>query len=152
MDRGDKSCSQFLPTPDTVRAVRGSGPDAESTTGTRRDSWAFLSNHARVLACLAGDSSIRLRDVATEVGITERAAQSIVADLAGAGYVTRTRIGRRNSYEVHRSTPMHQESGELTIGALLDFLDGRADTVTTRPYLPVDAHAVRGNGNGNGRN
>jgi hypothetical protein len=126
--------------------------ESGSSDGGRRDSWTFVSNHARVLACIAGDSSIRLRDVATEVGITERAAQSIVADLAGAGYVTRTRIGRRNSYEVHRAAPLHQGGGSLTIGSLLDFLDGASDRVLTRPYLPADAHAIRGNGNGSGRN
>lgn len=88
----------------------------------RRTAWQFLSNHARVLAALADDVEIRLRDVADQVGITERAAQSIVADLAGAGYVTRTRVGRRNRYEVHREAVIEEGDRRLTVAELLDAL------------------------------
>jgi hypothetical protein len=63
-------------------------------------SWTFLSNHAHVLICIARDPSIRLRDVASQVGITERAAQRIVSDLVAAGYLERQRDGRRNRYRV----------------------------------------------------
>lgn len=133
--------------------MRENGHESGGDTNAPRTAWTFLSNHARVLACLAGDSSIRLRDVATEVGITERAAQSIVADLAGAGFVTRTRVGRRNSYEVHRHVPMRHDGDDgLTIGGLLDFLDGRPAAVTTRPYVGADAERVAGNGSGHRAN
>jgi predicted transcriptional regulator len=64
------------------------------------DSWTFLTNHAHVLLCIAHDPEIRLRDIASRVGITERAAQKIVHDLAGLEYVDVTRVGRRNSYRV----------------------------------------------------
>lgn len=63
--------------------------------------WTFLTNHARVLLKLARDPDSRLRDVASTVRITERAAQTIVADLERAGYLTRTRVGRRNRYTIH---------------------------------------------------
>jgi len=63
--------------------------------------WTFLTNHAHVLFCLAEDPEVRLRDVADRVGITERAVQRIVTDLEGEGFVTRSRVGRRNLYEVH---------------------------------------------------
>jgi DNA-binding MarR family transcriptional regulator len=63
--------------------------------------WTFLSNHAHVLVCIARDPSIRLRDVASQVGITERAAQRIVSDLVTEGYLERQRDGRRNRYKVH---------------------------------------------------
>jgi hypothetical protein len=66
-----------------------------------RASWGFLTNHGNVLVCIERDPEIRLRDVAAAVGITERAAQSIVADLVEAGYVSRQRVGRRNRYDVH---------------------------------------------------
>jgi hypothetical protein len=60
------------------------------------------------------------------VGITERAAQSMVADLAHAGYLTRRRVGRRNRYEVHRSESLrHPLDAGLTIGTLLDVLSPR---------------------------
>ncbi|GID32290.1 helix-turn-helix transcriptional regulator [Paractinoplanes brasiliensis] len=63
--------------------------------------WTFLTNHAHVLLSIARDPSIRLREVAEVVGITERAAQSIVADLEAAGYLRHERVGRRNQYTVN---------------------------------------------------
>jgi hypothetical protein len=68
--------------------------------------WKFLSNHALVLLCVAGDPGIRLRDIATSVGITERAAHRIVADLVTDGYLSRERRGRRNHYEVQDHRPL----------------------------------------------
>jgi len=69
------------------------------------ETWTFLTNHAHVLVCIARDPDVRLRDVAAAVGITERATQRIVADLADAGYVSRTRVGRRNRYVVDLALP-----------------------------------------------
>ena len=66
-----------------------------------RPHWSFLTNHARVLMCIADDPRIRLREIGAAVGITERAAHRIVSDLAAAGYVSRERDGRRNRYTVH---------------------------------------------------
>ncbi|MDG1895685.1 MAG: winged helix-turn-helix domain-containing protein [Fuerstiella sp.] len=63
-------------------------------------SWTFLTNHAHVLLCLARDSTMRMRDLALEVEITERAVQGIVSDLEASGYVERIRTGRRNSYRI----------------------------------------------------
>ena len=68
--------------------------------------WTFLTNHAAVLLCIASDPDIRLRDVAAAVGITERAVQSIVRDLEDEGYLERSRVGRRNHYELHGELPM----------------------------------------------
>ena len=68
--------------------------------------WTFLTNHAHVLLCIAGDPGIRGRDIAERVGITERSAQSIVADLVEAGYLTREKVGRRNHYKVHHDRPL----------------------------------------------
>lgn len=73
---------------------------------TERPTWTFLTNHAHVLLCIAADPDIRGRDIAERVGITERSAQSIVADLESGGYLTRERVGRRNRYEVHGSLPL----------------------------------------------
>lgn len=68
--------------------------------------WAFLTNHAKVLVCIADEPSLRLRDISERVGITERAAHRIVDELSDAGYLTRKRTGRRNTYEVHADLPM----------------------------------------------
>ena len=76
-----------------------------------RQNWTLLSNHGHVLVALARDSKARLRDVAGEVGITERAVQQIVKDLADDGYLIVTRVGRRNRYAINRKAalrhPMH---------------------------------------------
>jgi predicted transcriptional regulator len=86
-------------------------------------SWTFLTNHAHVLLCISRDPGIRLREVATEVGITERAAQRIVAELVEAGYISREREGRRNRYEVHAELPLrHPLEQSHEIGELLDLL------------------------------
>lgn len=85
--------------------------------------WTFLTNHAQVLLCLTEDPEIRLRDVAERVGITERACQRIVADLVATGYVTATRVGRRNHYAVDREHAMrHTAQLGYEIGALLEAL------------------------------
>ena len=68
--------------------------------------WTFLTNHAQVLLCIAHDTSIRLRDIGERIGITERAAHRIVGDLAAAGYIARTREGRRNRYTVQPQLPL----------------------------------------------
>jgi DNA-binding IclR family transcriptional regulator len=68
--------------------------------------WTFLTNHAHVLLCVAAEPDARLRDVADAVGITERAVQHIVADLAAAGVLERTREGRRNRYTLHPEAPL----------------------------------------------
>ena len=57
--------------------------------------WSFLTNHARVLVCIAHDPGVRLRDIATTLGITERTAYGIVMDLTAAGYVVKDKNGRR---------------------------------------------------------
>ena len=82
--------------------------------------WTFLTNHAHVLLCVARDPGARLRDVAGAVGITERAAQKIVADLVDAGYLERERDGRRNRYHLHPELPLrHPMDHEHAIGEIL---------------------------------
>jgi DNA-binding IclR family transcriptional regulator len=85
--------------------------------------WTFLTNHARVLLCVARDPGVRLRDVAAQVGITERAAQRIVAELAEAGYLERAREGRRNRYALHPELPLrHPLDRDHAIGEILEVL------------------------------
>ena len=82
--------------------------------------WTFLTNHARILVELARNPESRLRDLAAWVGITERAAQGIVNDLEEAGYITRTRIGRRNHYSVDPSrTFRHPADADTRIEGLI---------------------------------
>jgi DNA-binding IclR family transcriptional regulator len=92
----------------------------KSLSSHQETAWTFLSNHGHVLAYLAKDTHMRLRDVAQCVGITERSAQRIVTDLEIAGVLTRIRTGRRNCYQIHFQTtlPHPLESGH-TVGDLL---------------------------------
>jgi hypothetical protein len=69
-------------------------------------SWGFLTNHARVLLCIAHDPGTRLRDIAASLGITERSAHSIVTDLTEAGYLIRQKNGRRNRYQIQAHLPL----------------------------------------------
>lgn len=86
-------------------------------------SWDFLTNHAHVLVCVARDPGIRLRDVATAIGITERAAHRIVSELVDEGYVLRERRGRRNHYQVNAALPLrHPLTAEREVGDLLRLL------------------------------
>jgi Mn-dependent DtxR family transcriptional regulator len=82
--------------------------------------WTFLTNHSHVLLCLARQPDTRLRDVAHDVGITERAVQRIVADLEAGGYLTRRKAGRRNVYAIDDSQPLrHPVEAHQTIARLL---------------------------------
>lgn len=85
--------------------------------------WNFLTNHARVLLCIAHDPGTRLRDIAATLGITERSAYAIVTDLAEAGYVLVEKDGRRNRYQIQTHLPLREAiSRERTIGEVLDLL------------------------------
>ena len=87
----------------------------------RERRWTFLTNHAHALVCIAGDPGIRIQEIAERIGITLRTAQEIVTDLVDAGYITRTRIGRRNHYEVHAELPLrHPLEHDHRIGELLE--------------------------------
>jgi DNA-binding MarR family transcriptional regulator len=82
--------------------------------------WSFLTNHSLALLCIANDPGIRLRDIASRLDITERSAFTIVTDLTSAGYVSKTRDGRRNIYEIQAHLPLPDTLGsELTIGDVL---------------------------------
>jgi DNA-binding MarR family transcriptional regulator len=71
-----------------------------------RSGWTFLSNHAHVLVAVARDPSLRIRDLARLVGVTERAVAQILVDLESAGAISKLKDGRRNAYEVHPDVPL----------------------------------------------
>ena len=85
--------------------------------------WSFLTNHARALACIADDPGVRIRDIAAALGITERNAFGLVADLTTAGYVLKNKDGRRNRYRIQVHLPLRRDSDRhQTIGELLAVL------------------------------
>jgi DNA-binding MarR family transcriptional regulator len=87
--------------------------------------WTFLTNHAHVLFCIARDPDVRLRDVAAKVAITERAVQRIVTDLETQGYLTVSKEGRRNRYQVNDGLSLrHGIERHVPIKALIDLVVG----------------------------
>jgi hypothetical protein len=97
----------------------------------RQPGWSFLTNHARVLLCIAHDPGIRLREIGEAVGITERATHRIVVELADAGYISRRRVGRRNHYTIQSHLPLPEPlANQQKIGELVAILSGQ----------PAEAH------------
>jgi Winged helix-turn-helix DNA-binding len=95
-----------------------SGPKTDG-----RSNWVFLSNHGNVLLCIVRDPRIRISEIADNVGIGERAAQRIVADLIAEGYLVRTKEGRRNRYEINPNAHLrHPLFADLEIGPFIDAL------------------------------
>ena len=96
----------------------------------RESRWTFLTGHGHALIVITRDPNVRLREIAAELGVTERTAQTIVNDLVAAGYVTRTRVGNRSRYEVlterHFRHPVERDHavGEL-LGVLV--MDAKRD-------------------------
>jgi len=94
---------------------------ASGSTSEHR--WTFLTNHAHVLAILHAHPDMVLRQVALEVGITERAVQRIVQDLEEGGFIERERVGRRNTYSIIEDEPLrHPVEAHRRIGDLLELI------------------------------
>jgi MarR family len=92
----------------------------EGDAARDRLGWTFLTNHFHVLACLYRDSELRIRDMADLIGITERATVQILSQLEASGYLTKTRVGRRNHYTVHGELPLrHPLNSGQQVGELL---------------------------------
>ena len=88
--------------------------------------WTFLSNYGHVLIALAQDPDARMRDVASAVGITERAVQQIVRELVNQGYVDKEKLGRRNRYRVLRSAHFrHPLEADVSLGSFVDLVQAR---------------------------
>ncbi|KJE77778.1 hypothetical protein FEAC_05270 [Ferrimicrobium acidiphilum DSM 19497] len=124
--------------PVTIRNMAHSNRTPEDSA---RSNWTFLTNHGHVLVCIAGDPGIRGRDIASRVGITERAAQAIIADLVDGNYVKRTRIGRRNHYEIHPDQPLrHPVEQPHSIGELLQLVANLAPLRTGKNVSDIHEH------------
>ena len=90
--------------------------------------WRFVTNHAHVLECIATNPTVRLRDIAVTIGITERTVSQIVSDLERAGYVSKIRVGRSNHYQVHGELPLrHPQHRHRTVSELIRFLEAPGD-------------------------
>ena len=89
----------------------------------RETRWTFLTSHGHALIVITRNPNIRLREIASDLGVTERTAQTIVNDLVDAGYVARTRVGNRSRYEVQMESPFrHPVERDHAVGELLGVL------------------------------
>ena len=97
----------------------------------RGGSWTLLTGHGHVLVEIARNPEARIRDISPVVDLTERTVQAIVADLEAAGYITRTRTGRRTRYSVNRDRLFRHSAQEgLRIGPFLDLLAANGNPTT----------------------
>jgi hypothetical protein len=100
----------------------------------RGGSWTLLTGHGHVLVEIARHPDARIRDISPVVGLTERTVQAIVTDLEAAGYLTRTRTGRRTRYTVNPESPFrHSAQDGLQVGPLLDLMTAMGDTDAPSP-------------------
>src|ERR1700729_587844 len=121
---------------------------AEETTHR----WKFLTNHAQVLACIAHDPGVLLREISERVGITERAAHRIVTELTDGGYITRERNGRRNHYTIQSGLPLPDRLGRVQrISDLLTILIGTSEEMPNTPVL-TPSKSGKADKNGNAKN
>ncbi len=91
----------------------------------RKSQWTFLSNYGHVLVALSRDPDARVRDIADNVGITERAVQQIIAELVEEGYLTKEKVGRRNRYEVLGNMYLrHERESQVTVDDFLELIAG----------------------------
>jgi len=112
--------------------------------------WTIFSNHGHVLVCLAGDPEARLRDVAAQVGLTERAVQTIVRDLQESGMISISKHGRRNRYRIdNKKTLRHDLEAHCTVGALVNLIINTSAAVTQavkptadKPASPAKSPAI----------
>ena len=106
-------------------------------------SWTLLTGHGRVLVEVAGNPEARIRDISSVVGLTERTVQAIVADLEAAGYIIRTRTGRRTHYTVNPDSQFrHSAQKGLRVGPLLSLLTAMGDADIPEAADPGTSPAV----------
>jgi DNA-binding IclR family transcriptional regulator len=84
--------------------------------------WTFFTNHGLVLATIAKHPHDTAREIGDNVGITERTAHKIISDLENGGYITKTKVGRRNRYRIHADVPLVDEASDAAVGEMLAML------------------------------
>ena len=105
--------------------MTATSPEPRTVRSSHASNWTFLTNHAHVLLAIARNPDVRLREIAAQVGITERAVQKIITELQASGVVTKSRDGRRNHYEVNDAASLrHPMESHRTINALVRMVLG----------------------------
>jgi len=106
--------------------------------------FGFLTNHGLALLCIAANPRVRMRDIAAQIRITERAAQRIVADLIEAGYLDRERVGRRNRYTIQAGLPISlPEQRDVDLNSLLNVLLPNSSSAERKDAMPTATAEAR---------
>jgi len=84
--------------------------------------WSFITTHGLILAAIAKHPRSTAREIGDTVSVTERTAHKIITDLEEGGYITRTKVGRKNKYTIHPDTPMADDASDAAVGELLVML------------------------------
>ena len=105
--------------------------------------WSFITNHGRVLAVIAMRLGGTAREIGDAVGITERAAHKIINDLEAEGYVTKTKQGRQNSYQIHPDVPLRDDVSNAAVGELLVVLGWNRRRGRRRDAGPVETSQTK---------
>ncbi len=110
-------------------------------------SWSFLTNHGLVLTYIGRYRDSTGLEIAQAVGITERAARKIVADLLVEGYIDRDKVGRRNRYRLNAHLPLrHPAERTATVGELLGLLwreqNPQAGSQVATPAAQAESHGT----------
>lgn len=98
--------------------------------------WTFFTNHGLVLVAIAKHPRSTAREIGDAVGITERAAHKLIRDLEEAGYITKTKVGRRNQYKIHPDMPLREEVSDTAVGELLMLLGWKPRKRRTKTQTP----------------
>jgi MarR family len=140
--RSPRAGARHLPADRANLEASNTFPETKCANLRHVADWSFLTNHARVLLCIAHDPGARLRDIAAILGITERRAHGIITDLAEAGYVVKRKDGRRNRYEIQADLPLPEPgTREPAVGEVLAVLLGSTDSLTGLPDPAVSQQA-----------
>ena len=100
--------------------------------------WSFFTNHGLVLVAIAKQPRSTAREIGDAVGITERAAHKLIRDLEEAGYITKTKVGRKNRYKIHPDVPLRSEVSDAAVGELLVVLGWKPRKRRTKTETPKE--------------
>jgi predicted HTH transcriptional regulator len=119
----------------SIRATR----QAKRRYNCKMADWTFLTNHGLVLAAIAKGPRSTAREIGDVVGVTERAAHSIIKDLDEGGYISKIKVGRKNHYRIHSDVPLKDEVSDAAVGELLIMLGAMRRKATRKTgVLPAN--------------
>ncbi len=111
-----------------IGSVAGNTNDMNDMNNNAKkiESWTFFSNNAHVLVCLTHSPQPTTREIAVQVGITDRAVQRIVKKMIEAGVLEVRKEGRRNRYVLDLDQQLrHPLESHKTIGEFLRLMNSK---------------------------